>query len=1095
MIALAIANSPNAHIVLDPATPHDAEIDEARALLAARNPSEARTILERKKRRHWDELSPRQRYRVAANIGTACVLLGENGDAAEAFLLAGSQLPDDHNAQAFRAWGLELRGKKAEAFEIAKPLVQKHNNKRAVGIYVRCAPSNISIAELERECGDLKDEYEALVALCVRAVNSRTFGKALQYAEHLISQHPESPDGFLLLGQALMHEQLAKFQDSDSVHDSTLDKRRLAQADEALTRAVELGRSLGNLAATNETVGAALFVRHQVRFMLDQRQASDADLEEAWRLQPDDPNVLISKAVNIRDHSKQLALKYLEQAARVTTDERVHFLCGEAQIACGDVDAGISKLLLLASAKGPFTTEAIATVIETWAEQKRLDDADKLLRDSELPEGSRRTLAARLEMIRKNRDAAATSALEAHRALGPEDPPDVRRLLARMLFDLGFKEQAFSVWDSFVVHGVDSADFHNYLLCAYYVGHHDLVLKACSKFSEQGMSSRFYVSLECHILQVYDPERAFSRLTQAIAEFPDDIELNFLYACVALRTGRTAEATKALVPGRIPSPGSTSIDVAPMVARVLLEVGRHDDAVSFAYTFLRRHWGDESAHHLYVVTLMSAPEARAEQPALAGVDTAVCYRDQEGEQSWVVIEGDAEDAQLALNETTVNSSLGSAFAGKSVGATFELSGGIEPRTVEIVALQNKYSYRLQDVMDNFRRRFPSSEIVQSFKIPDDPIELVSVGSPLFRAAVQRRDYVQSLTNAYENGALTLCRLAQALGTDPISCQLDLVASSQRIHAGVPDQQLLQLALEALGARKEVFVDTSAMATFVLLDLATDISTWPWRLVTTASCINILHSFAKDMRDKRERGGLELGGGNVYITPRDLAVTSALAERAERLASVLTIIDARPLAAIQATRRERLEQLFGRWGAEAIACSALPDRVMWTDDMLLAAMSARFDVLPAPTQAMVIAAVEEKHTSVARELEISTELLLYGYEPIHAPNDLIRHIASSPKWQITEMPLSGLIERIRNIPAPAWLRIARIVIFEEMLNLELPESRSAAVVAVLETLRKREDKGALLRALLRSMRGAFSLNIVREAEFFQIAEAWARQAAF
>lgn len=1090
MIAVAITNSPNTHLVLDTALPHDAEIDEARALLAARKPSEARAFLERKKRRHWDEMTPRQKYRVAANIGVACMLLGENSEASEAFLLAGRQLPDDDEAQAFHAWGLELRGKKTEAFEIAKPLVQRRN-KRAAGVYLRCAPIDASVVELEHECGDLKDEYDTTIALCVRAVNTRVFGKALEYAGQLTSKHPESPDGFLLLGQALMHEQLAKFRDSDVSQNNTLNKQRLAQADEALTRAIDLGTALGSLPPINETVGAALFVRHQVRYMLDQRQASDADLEDAWRLQPDDPNVLVSKAVAIRNHSEQLALKYLERAAHVTTDERVHFLCGEAQIACGNIEGGVSKLLLLASAKGAFSTEAIATVIETRVTQQRLDDAEKLLKESEIPDGSRRTLAARIEIARSNRDAAATNALEAHRALGPGDPPDVRRLLAHMLHNLGFNEQAFSVWDSFVVHGIDSQDFKNYLLSAYHTGKHDLVLKACSKFEEQGISSRFYVSLECHILQVYDPERAFLRLAQAIARFPNDTEFNFLYACVALRTGRKAEAAEALAPERIPSPASTSLTVAPMITRALVEIGRSDDAVSFAHSFLRKHWSEEGAHHLYVVTLVGAPEARAEQPSSAGVNTAICYKDQEGQQSWVVIEADGDDAQLALNETTLSSSLGSAFAGKSVGAKFELSSGVEPRTVEIIALQNKYSYRLNDVMDHFRDRFPSSNIVQSFRVPDDPIELVSVGSPLFRIAAQRRDYTQSLTSTYEDGALTLCCLAKALGADPISCQLDLISCSQRIRAGVPDQQLLQLALTALSTRSELFLDTSAMATFILLDLATDVAMWPWRLVTTSSCLDILRSFTKDMRDKRERGGLGLSGGQVIITPHDTTVPCQFAERAERLASALKIIDARPLAAVPPIRRDQLEQLFGRWGAEAIACSAQPDRVLWTDDMLLAAMSARLDVLPASTQTVTAAAVARRHTSTTRELEISTELLLHGYEPLNIPDELIRHIASSSKWKIIDTPLSKLVERLKNAIAPAWLRIARIIIAEEMLNLELPESRSAAVVTVLETLRTRDDNSALLRTLLRSMRGFFSLNMMREAEFFQIADAWAR----
>src|SRR4051794_16119548 len=115
-----------------------------------------------------------------------------------------------------------------------------------------------------------------------------------------------------------------------------------------------------------------------------------------------------------------------------------------------------------------------------------------------------------------------------------------------------------------------------------------------------------------------------------------------------------------------------------------------------------------------------------------------------------------------------------------------------------------------------------------------------------------------------------------------------------------------------------------MATWVLLDLGKDAAEWPWRLVTTASCLDVLRSFAKDMRDTRELGGLGVSGGSVSITPRDKNVAHELAQRAERLASALTIVDSRSLAAMQTTRRDQLKQLFGQWGAEAIACGAQPD---------------------------------------------------------------------------------------------------------------------------------------------------------------------------
>jgi hypothetical protein len=316
-----------------------------------------------------------------------------------------------------------------------------------------------------------------------------------------------------------------------------------------------------------------------------------------------------------------------------------------------------------------------------------------------------------------------------------------------------------------------------------------------------------------------------------------------------------------------------------------------------------------------------------------------------------------------------------------------------------------------------------------------------------------------------------------------------LAASAVVRCSIPDPQLLQLSTQALAARNEVFLDTSAMATWVLLDLGNDAAQWPWRLVTTASCLQVLRSFTKEMRDPREIGGLGVSEGSVSITPRDKNVAHELAQRAERLALVLTIVDSRSLAAMQAERRDRLTELFGQWGAEAIACGAEPNRVLWTDDMLLAGVAAQMGALPTSTQAVLSAAVARRVTSAARELEIGTSLFLYNYEPLNAPDELIRHIVSSSCWQTAVPPLARLVEKLAGVGAQDWLRVARIVLAEAMLNLELPQSRSATVVAVLETLRERRDRHALLQAVVQSARGMFSLNVMREAEFLDIVQSW------
>src|SRR5205823_271575 len=47
-----------------------------------------------------------------------------------------------------------------------------------------------------------------------------------------------------------------------------------------------------------------------------------------------------------------------------------------------------------------------------------------------------------------------------------------------------------------------------------------------------------------------------------------------------------------------------------------------------------------------------------------------------------------------------------------------------------------------------------------------------------------------------------------------------------------------------------------------------------------------------------------------------------------------------LVAVEASRREVLEKLFGQYGAEALALASDPDHVLWTDDLIQAQISAQ-----------------------------------------------------------------------------------------------------------------------------------------------------------
>jgi hypothetical protein len=177
--------------------------------------------------------------------------------------------------------------------------------------------------------------------------------------------------------------------------------------------------------------------------------------------------------------------------------------------------------------------------------------------------------------------------------------------------------------------------------------------------------------------------------------------------------------------------------------------------------------------------------------------------------------------------------------------------------------------------------------------------------------------------------------------------------------------------------------------------------------------------------------------------------------------------------------ESLRMTLETWNKEKLVEQVLAmSQTLAEEQEAVKKITSRYDATQ--SWALGLALVEEIGQNLASTLDL---------------NEVLTRLLTRSKWQVTAEPLARLLEKLPGLNAPDWLRIARVVLVEAMLNLELAEIRSAAVIAVLETLRKRRDRRSLLQSVVRSVRGMFSLNVLREAEFVELVQSWAEQAGF
>src|SRR5258708_7386476 len=130
----------------------DAELDNCKALLEAHRHEEAKTFLLRLEQRSWDKLSPRQKFRLKANLGATKLAAGKFEEAARLYLESRTYQPDDPKAQVNEALGHLLTGNIDRAFELSSQIRRDFPSEALANIvWVNSAPQSLSLTAILAE--------------------------------------------------------------------------------------------------------------------------------------------------------------------------------------------------------------------------------------------------------------------------------------------------------------------------------------------------------------------------------------------------------------------------------------------------------------------------------------------------------------------------------------------------------------------------------------------------------------------------------------------------------------------------------------------------------------------------------------------------------------------------------------------------------------------------------------------------------------------------------------------------------------------------------------------------------------------------------
>lgn len=1067
----------------------DAKIDAAAALFRDREIAAGLDRLGLIRRGKWDRLTQRQRYRLLANIGAGHQARGELHEAAALFTQAATYQPEDPDAQAFLARADEIGGDIIGAFELAEDLIKARACKRAAGTYIRCAPASFSTETLAKATSLWQRDQEVLVALVVRAHNEKNFDLAEQLATQLNSLFPAMPDGPLLLGKAGYARQTVAMHADSTQAAPKFDIQGLEEVEKHLSEAHQRA-----LAKRFDAVAAdALLARNQVRMLLGKSDAAVRDIEEAARLAPTEPEILVARAISFGARERELAIQLLRDALRFGGGNRARLFLGLRlkEVESDHLEA-LKEFSAVAGEDGPLREDALGLAFGLAVRLDLPDETESLIAlASEVDSVLHLTLQAELALSRGESGAALALALDASADVEEgATTASTRRRLADVLARVDENNAALKLWEGLVVQGLESPDLWNLMATANALGMHDMILEHCSVLRKGGAWIADYVNLESSLLEQYDPEAAYVLLDQYLARHPEDKLATLRRCLVCVRTGRDDEAIVSL--SALPSPEGNLI-ASINTAQLLHFTGQHAAALAYSYDVLRAHWAEPDAHLLFFrVHLQTEPHLRPDSPGEIAAGSAVCHRELNREtERWTVIE-DSDNVYQELGEVRHENALAKLLHGHVVGDVVTLSDGLEPRRAEILRIEHKYVYRWQQCGEEFQPRFPGRTEIQSFQI-DDGAECVEERfATMYKAAEQRAERVSDILAAYRDSAVTLHTLAEALGIDVATCIMGLAADpNQAVRATLPEGKRSHRFTKTAADSGVLVLTLSAFGTILALGIEDAISDWDWELQVTPGTRDVLAEFIRKNKDPRERGTFGKTPSGHVFEKIDIDKKQSIGQRVEALLDRCLVASAMPLAKMKTEEREMLTKLHGQSGAESIAVTLGQTAVCWADDYTFAFTADAYGGLACGTQSILYAAVRRGRLSRQQADGLSAGLLGLEFETTWFTPSIVAKAAEFAGWNPANPPFSKIVRLLGMNERPPLHIVASALdcIYEVSQNLDIDVSRTAAITVVLNTIGQRENGNLLVEQILRTIPSRFGLSAVRSLGAQQIVRSW------
>lgn len=993
--------------------------DQIDGILKFRDSNQQRVALrlfEQLKDKNWDKFSPKEKWRLLANMGICYLELFENEEASKNFIASEAYQPENIRAITYAALGYVLAKDKTQAqLFIDKALGLDPANPDAYSTIILLNKTVGNFNDLLQRIPEaIQQNSQVAFALSTAARDVNNFHEAIKWANVAVEN---SSTNQIDLKSNLASLILESIHDPFTIASGQSNQETLNKARYVIHLYDESWAAIKD-SDLKYSRGWWLLNRGAAKRIIGDLEGCYQDILEACNYSPTFHNLYQLIMISIEKGYLNKGLEIVEKLKHSANDEQTHDLSLlKAEIMAVNnkipLAIGIVKELLKQDIDSKIEMNAKEFLLKMYVNIKQMSEADELINSMIAKYPSLLMpyiFKARLKRGKTDSGLAVEDLLEAYQNITEKSlSEDIRQLAMEFKNEKDYPK-ALELMEKITDVTVLSPMSEDLLRLYYDAGETKKLLMLCNRLIDTyGPNYILAEHQTVTYLHLNDIPNAIKSCVDYLEIYPDDQRAIVRLLLIFYKVNDWDNVKKYLT--RIHTLDlQLPYDIQYKIALLFFLTGEKDKCYNFAYETRKKYYDQQHAHELFVGLLMGIGSVieHPTDPTIVGVGAAVSIKIEDKLSTYVICEKQVKS--FLTTEISEIDPIALKVIGKQIDDIVYFDNAYKDRCYTITSILHRYNFAYLESLKLLEERFIVDNSFRKFTVGQTGNAEEDL-KPLFdqlNKVVERDQYMESFMGT---GFVTIGSLATLKNLNPIkvwSNLLNFKSSGIKITNGLTE---LKIGCKCLEDNQGILFDVVSLFTISQLDILDLIASLPNNKAVSQSSINLINELLRETE-------FSIHGSSSLIPFEGTFILQELSQddmlnRKNKLQSLhdwivqeCEVLPCNETANMLLQEKQDLNDLIGESFADSLLTAKEKKYLIYSEEWNVRALGhTEYEIDGIYTFALLAYLKSKKVIDQERYVELVVSLIALNYKSIPADSNVI----------------VSAFERVKDINHPAFIR--------------------------------------------------------------------------